>query len=257
MTQDSMNTNNVPINGSPIITQTTTNKIQTSRKIQVPNANNTTTEIEETVVKYENVTVSTTQSVKPQQQYEKDNGNTRSPTESEIIEGYTVPYSSTQEEPQNILTPYQPQTTTYNPPGTYGPFPASYSQPPSSPTNGYIAAQREQPPTSIQSNLPPEYFNQQQSLPNLYYNDNISPEFYKQQQPLPNLYNNLPTQIPMTIPMDLPPQQLYLNYPTDTTSSTINRQQQPYFPPGYVPADEIDKKGKGKVKISKKFRIGN
>ncbi|CAG8764071.1 6621_t:CDS:1, partial [Funneliformis caledonium] len=47
--------------------------------------------------------------------------------------------------------------------------------------------------------------------------------------------------------------QLYLNYPTSATSSP---QQQPYYPPGYVPA-ESDRKGKGKAKISKKLRIGN
>ena len=43
---------NISINeDGSVITQTTTNKIETSRKIQVPTANNTTTEIEE-VVKY-------------------------------------------------------------------------------------------------------------------------------------------------------------------------------------------------------------
>jgi hypothetical protein len=57
----------------------------------------------------------------------------------------------------------------------------------------------------------------------------------------------------MTIPIDVPPQQLYLKYP-NTNNPSIP--QQPYFPPGYVPA-EADKKGKGMAKISKKFRIGN
>jgi len=250
-------------NGGPIITQTTTNKVQTSRKIQVPTANNTTTEIEETVVQYENVTVSTiTQQnlQQHQQKYEKndDSGNNRSnrsPTESEIIEGYTVPFSSQEQkqEVQNQIAPYQPQssqTSTYNPPGTYGPYPVSYSppspnmnysMPPSpnmTPQGSYVSSQRrsleQKFPTSIQSNLPPEFFNKQQQL-----------------------FNNLPPQIPITLPFDTSPQQLYLKFPPGTTTPSTSSPQQPYFPPGYVPADESDKKGNGKAKISKKFRIAN
>ncbi|PKK77605.1 hypothetical protein RhiirC2_731571 [Rhizophagus irregularis] len=179
------------------------------------------------------------------QQHERDNNTvgTRSPTESEIIEGYSVPYSQ----------PEQNQVSSYNPPGTYGPFPPSYNPTPPSPNPGYVAATRGsfEQPRSI------EYINDQQPLPNLYYN-NISPEFFNQQQPLPNLYNNLPSQIPMSIPLDVPAQQLYLKYPnTNNSSSSTPIHQQPYFPPGYVPSDETDKKGKGIAKISKKFRIGN
>jgi hypothetical protein len=198
-TQQLMNTINTST-ASPIITQTTTNKIQTSRKIQVPTANNTTTEIEETVVQYENVTVSTITQQNLQRRNDGDT-NTRSPTESEIIEGYTVPFAS-QEPKQEI--------TTFNPPGSYGPFPpvsytptppspnmsyamTSYSSTPPSPVmnpqGGYVSAQRksldQQNPTSIQSNLP-EFFNKQQQL-----------------------FNNLPPQIPMTIRFELPAQQLY------------------------------------------------
>ena len=108
--------------------------------------------------------------------------------------------------------------------------------------SGYVAAQRGgnlsqqgQLPNSIQSNLPPEYFNQQPILPNMF-------------------YNNLPTQIPMSIPLDVPAQQLTLEYPSNMTSSVSRPTspiQKPYFPPGYVPADENDKKGK--VRIARKL----
>ncbi|CAG8645515.1 16264_t:CDS:2, partial [Funneliformis caledonium] len=160
--------NTINTSGGPIITQTTTNKIQTSRKI----LNNTTTEIEETVVQYENVTVSTTQSSvrmqapisqqnlqQHQQQYEsnkKDDGNTRSPTESEIIEGYTVPLpphpaQEQKQEASNQVAPYQPSSpkmTTYNPPGTFGPYPLSYSTPPS-PIMGSYPLSYSTPPSPI------------------------------------------------------------------------------------------------------------
>ncbi|CAI2167498.1 10573_t:CDS:2 [Funneliformis geosporum] len=274
--------NTINTSGGPIITQTTTNKIQTSRKI----LNNNTSE--ETVVQYENVTVSTTQSSvrmqqpisqqnlqQHQQKYESnknDDGNTRSPTESEIIEGYTVPlppHHPTQEQKQEVsnqVAPYQPpspQMTAYNPPGTFGPYPLSYSTPPSPNMGGYTLSYST-PPSPIMGSYPVSYSPTPPSPKMNPYIDaqrrsfelpasiqsNLPPEFFKQPS---QLYNNLPPQIPMSIPFDAPAQQLYLKYPTSASSSP---QQQPYFPSDYVPA-ENDRKGKGKAKISKTLRIGN